>query len=161
MVLDGRANIGIGGPVIGEDPALERMAVGEVELVPVAAPSHALARMAAIAPGTSRKYRQLVLTDRSPLTEGRDFSVLSARTWRLADLGAKHALLIEGIGWGNMPRHAIADDLAGGRLVKLSIPEAPGMDYGFNALWRKDCKPGPARIWILNAIADRLQTECM
>jgi hypothetical protein len=28
--------------------------------------------------------------------------VVSRRTWRLADLGAKHALLREGIGWGNM-----------------------------------------------------------
>lgn len=161
LVLDGRANLGIGGPVIVEDPALERMAIGEVELVPVAAPSHALAQMASIVPGVSRKYRQLVLTDRSPLTEGRDFSVLSARTWRLADLGAKHALLLEGIGWGNMPRHAVADDLDAGRLVKLSIPEAPGMAYGFNALWRKDCQPGPARTWMLQAVTDRLKSKRM
>lgn len=161
LVLDGRANLGIGGPVIVEDPALERMAIGEVELVPVAAPSHALARMEPITPGASRKYRQLVLTDRSPLTQGRDFSVISARTWRLADLGAKHALLLEGIGWGNMPRHVIANDLADGRLIRLSIPEAPGMTYGFNALWRKDCPPGPARTWMLQAIADRLQSKRM
>jgi DNA-binding transcriptional LysR family regulator len=161
LVLDGRANLGIGGPVIVEDPALERMAIGEVELVPVAAPSHALARMEPITPGASRKYRQLVLTDRSPLTQGRDFSVISARTWRLADLGAKHALLLEGIGWGNMPRHVIANDLADGRLIRLSIPEAPGMAYGFNALWRKDCPPGPARTWMLQAIADRLQSKRM
>ncbi|MFC3174022.1 LysR family transcriptional regulator [Novosphingobium bradum] len=159
LVLEGRANLGIGGPVIVDDPALERMAIGAVELVPVAAPSHALARMARILPGTSRQYRQLVLTDRSPLTEGRDFSVLSARTWRLADLGAKHALLLDGIGWGNMPRHAVAEDLAAGRLVRLAIPEAPGIGYGFNALWRRDCPPGPARAWMLRAIADRLEAR--
>lgn len=157
LVLDGQANLGIGGPVIIEDPALERMAIGEVELVPVAAPSHALAQMVSILPGVSRQYRQLVLTDRSALTAGRDFSVLSTRTWRLADLGAKHALLLEGIGWGNMPRHAVADDLAAGRLVKLSIPEAPAMAYGLNALWRKDCLPGPARLWMLQAVTDRLK----
>ncbi|MEK6638174.1 MAG: LysR family transcriptional regulator [Pseudomonadota bacterium] len=161
LVLDGRANLGIGGPVIIEDPALERMAIGEVELVPVAAPSHALAQMASIVPGVSRKYRQLVLTDRSALTAGRDFSVLSARTWRLADLGAKHAFLLEGIGWGNMPHHAVANDLHAGRLIKLSIPEAPGMAYGFNALWRKDCQPGPARMWMLRAVTDRLKSKRM
>jgi DNA-binding transcriptional LysR family regulator len=157
LVLDERANLGIGGPVIVEDPALERMAIGAVELVPVAAPAHALARMESIEPGVSRQYRQLVLTDRSPLTEGRDFSVLSPRTWRLADLGAKHALLLEGIGWGNMPRHMVADDLAAGRLVKLAIPEAPSMAYGLNALWRKDCAPGPARQWMLQAVTERLK----
>ncbi len=156
LVLGGQAHLGVGGPVIIEDPALERVAIGAVELVPVAAPSHALARMTVIDPGTSRQYRQLVLTDRSPLTEGRDFSVLSARTWRLADLGAKHALLLEGIGWGNMPRHVVEDDLAKGRLVQLPVPEAPGLAYGLNALWRKDCPPGPARSWMLQALRDRI-----
>jgi hypothetical protein len=41
-----------------------------------------------IPPGATREHVQLVLSDRSPLTEGRDFSVTSTRTWRLADLGA-------------------------------------------------------------------------
>ena len=46
----------------------------------------------------ARDFVQLVLTDRSTLTEGRDFSVIGVRTWRLADLGSKHALLLAGIG---------------------------------------------------------------
>ena len=98
---------------------------------------------------------QLVLTDRSPLTEGREFSVLSARTWRLADLGAKHALLLEGIGWGNMPRHAVAEDLVAGRLIALRLPEAPRIDYRLHALWRKDSRPGPATTWMLDALIER------
>jgi hypothetical protein len=44
-------------------------------------------------PGEARRYRQLILTVRSPFTEGQDVGVLGAETWRLADLGAKHALL--------------------------------------------------------------------
>jgi len=125
LVLDQRADLGVAGPVIIDDPVLDRVRVGQVELLPVAAPGHALARMEAIPTGVARQHLQLVLTDRSPLTEGRDFSVLSPRTWRLADLGAKHALLLEGIGWGNMPLHLVADDLAAGRLVRLSLLEAP------------------------------------
>jgi len=107
--------------------------------------------MEAIPPGIARHHLQLVLTDRSPLTEGRDFSVLSPRTWRLADLGAKHALLLEGIGWGNMPNHAVTDDLAAGRLVQLTVPDAPGRSYRFNMVWRRDCPPGPARRWMEEA----------
>jgi DNA-binding transcriptional LysR family regulator len=156
LVLEQKAQLGIGGPVIVDHPALERVAVGEVGLVPVAAPSHPLAKMDRIAPGATRQHLQLVLTDRSPLTEGRDFSVASPRTWRLADLGAKHALLLEGIGWGGMPRHAVADDLEAGRLVELTMPEAPPVLYGLNALWRKDCPPGPATSWILDAFQDAL-----
>jgi DNA-binding transcriptional LysR family regulator len=156
LVLDQKAQLGIGGPVIVDHPELERVAVGEVGLVPVAAPSHPLAKLDRIAPGATRQHLQLVLTDRSPLTEGRDFSVASPRTWRLADLGAKHALLLEGIGWGGMPRHAVADDLKAGRLVELTMPEAPPVLYGLNALWRKDCPPGPATSWMLDAFQDAL-----
>ena len=91
-----------------------------------------------------------------PLTEGREFSVLSPLTWRLADLGAKHALLKEGIGWGNMPRHAVRDDLANGRLVELDLPEKPGAPYELSATWRRDARPGPATSWLIDALRERL-----
>lgn len=155
LVRDGRADLAIAGPDIVDLPELERMAVGHVELTPVAAPGHPLAQQSEIAPGETRQHLQLVLTDRSPLTEGREFSVLSPHTWRLADLGAKHALLLEGIGWGNMPRHTIAEDLRSGRLVELRIPEAPPARYPLHALWRKDSRPGPASSWLLDALMQR------
>ena len=157
LVLDGRADLAIAGPDILDHPELERTAVGHVELVPVAAPGHPLARRDRPVPGETRHHLQLVLTDRSPLTEGREFSVFSPRTWRLGDLGAKHALLIEGIGWGNMPRHAVAADLAAGRLCELHLPEAPPLQYALNALWRKDTRPGPAASWMLEALRIRCE----
>lgn len=143
LLLDGRASIGVAGPAIVELPGLSREVIGSVELVPVAAPGHPLAR-AGVLPGESARHLQLVLTDRSPLSEGREFSVVSPNTWRLADLGAKHDLLREGLGWGNMPRHAVEADLSTGRLVLLDLPERPGIDYRLHALWRSDCPPGPA-----------------
>jgi DNA-binding transcriptional LysR family regulator len=155
LVLDKRADLAIAGPDILDLPELERRAVGSVELLPVAAPGHPLAQLPQIAPGETRQHLQLVLTDRSPLTEGKEFSVLSARTWRLADLGAKHALLLEGIGWGNMPRHAVLEDLSASRLVALCLPEAPQIHYQLHALWRKDSRPGPATTWMLDALIER------
>lgn len=157
LVLDGKADLAIGGLDIVDHPGLERAVVGHVELVPVAAPGHPLAEAREIAPGETRQHLQLVLTDRSPLTEGREFSVLSPRTWRLADLGAKHALLLEGIGWGNMPRHAVRADLDAGRLVELRLPEAPPLFYALHALWRRDVRPGPASTWMLEALTLRCQ----
>lgn len=157
MVVDGRAELGIAGPELVAIPDLEREAIGEVELIPVAAPDHPLAQLAAIPPGEARKHRQLVLTDRSQLTQGRDFSVFAASTWRLGDLGARHALLREGIGWGNMPRHLVQTDIATGRLKRLALPEAPGLAYRFHAIWRRDCPIGPARNWVLDALRNRLK----
>lgn len=150
LVLERRADLGIAGPVILEHPQLQRQVLGAVELAPVAAPSHPLAQPGVHPPGATRKHLQLVLTDRSPLTEGRDFSVLSPRSWRLADLGAKHALLKEGIGWGNMPRHAVVEDLARGELVELNLSESPPVDYTLAAIWAKDRTLGPAGRWILS-----------
>lgn len=162
LVLEGQAGLGIAGPVITAHPELERQALGVVELIPVAAPSHPLAHPLAAgrpAPGESRKHLQLVLTDRSPFTTGQDFGVIGTRSWRMADLGAKHALLREGIGWGNMPRPAVAEDLAAGLLVELDLPERPGLDFALNALWRKDCPPGPACRWMIDALSAALGAE--
>ncbi|GGE00160.1 LysR family transcriptional regulator [Tsuneonella deserti] len=156
LVVDHRADLAVAGPDIVDLPELQRRALGSVMLAPVAAPGHPLARMKSIPPGEARRHLQLVLTDRSQLTEGKDFSVLSPRTWRLADLGAKHSLLLEGIGWGNMPRHLVASEIASGRLVRLDIPENPIVDYDLFALWRKDSSPGPATSWMLEALEKRL-----
>lgn len=154
-LIEGAADLAIGGPVIGDEPMLERQAVGEVDLIPVAAPSHPLAR-AGVAPGESRRHLQLVLTDRSRRTEGREFSVLSPLTWRLGDLGAKHSLLKEGLGWGNMPRGMVVGDLASGALVELDLPEKPGARYGLNAMWRRDTRLGPAASWLVDAFKEGL-----
>jgi DNA-binding transcriptional LysR family regulator len=156
LVADGRADLAIGGPVTADCPELERQVLGSVELIPVAAPSHPLARMAAIPPGDARKHLQLVLADRSPLTAGRDFSVVSLHTWRLADLGAKHVLLREGLGWGNMPRHLVDEDMDRGVLVRLPVPEGPRFDFQLSALWRRDRLPGPAACWMLAAFDEAL-----
>lgn len=159
LVMDGRATFAIGGPEMLELDELDREKVGSVALVPVAAPSHPLAQLDRVPAGEARKHLQLVLTDRSPLTSGRDFSVFSPRTWRLADLGAKHALLKEGIGWGSMPRHVVRDDLASGALVELALPEQPAIDYALVALWRRDTPPGPAATWVLDELP-RLFASC-
>jgi DNA-binding transcriptional LysR family regulator len=157
-LIDDEAQLAIGGPVIGDHSALERQVIGEIDLVPVAAPLHPLAR-AGIQPGESRQHLQLVLTDRSRLTQGQEFSVLSPATWRLGDLGTKHSLLVEGLGWGNMPRAMVAGDLAAGRLVELDLPEKPGAQYRLSALWRRDCRLGPAASWLIDAFREGLAPD--
>jgi DNA-binding transcriptional LysR family regulator len=91
------------------------------------------------------KQVQLVLTDRTALSDGRDFGVLSPLTWRLADLGAKHAFLKAGLGWGHMPLHMVKADLDIGALVQIrveGVPRAPAMPM--SVVFRKDAPPGPA-----------------
>lgn len=150
MVLDRTAVVGISGPLAAGVKGIDALSAGSVPMVPVAAPDHPLSLMERIAPGAGRDYVQLVLTDRSRFTEGSDFSVMSSRTWRLADLGAKHDLLREGIGWGNMPLPMIEGDLVSGTLVRLHMPDHVGGTYRFSGIWRCDTPPGPAATWLLD-----------
>lgn len=156
LLLDGQATLAIAGPDIVDHPLLERQLVGSVDLLPVAAPSHPLAGIESLTANELRKHMQLVLTDRSPLTDGKEFSVCSPYSWRLADLGAKHALLKEGLGWGYMPCHIVEPDIANGTLVPLDLPQKPSARYELNALWRKDTPPGPAASWILDEAGKKL-----
>jgi len=157
LVHSGVADIGISG-VDATLPGIERIKVGGVELIPVAAPSHPLAAGRA-QPGAARDFVQLVLTDRSTLTEGRDFSVIGVRTWRLADLGSKHALLLAGIGWGNMPEPMVHDDLAAGRLKRLDLPEWLGGFYALHAIHRTDTPPGPAAAWMIRHFSQQVASD--
>jgi DNA-binding transcriptional LysR family regulator len=153
-VVDGAADIGIALEFAAAASDLHTTPLGEVELVPVAAPSHPLARLKGrIAPEALRDHVQLVLTDRSELTRGKDFSVFSTRTWRLADLGARHEMLVAGLGWGSMPMHMVDDDLAAGRLVKLDIRGADGRTRlprpEVVLARRRDKVLGPAGEWLV------------
>ena len=67
------------------------------------------------------KHTQIVLTDKSELSGGCEFGVMSPATWRLGDLFAKHHFLLNGLGWGGMPLHAVRKDLEDGRLSVLPI----------------------------------------
>jgi len=153
-VMEGTAAFGISGPLELASDLLVRGPAGSVKLVPVAAPAHPLAlTQGRVSAASAREHIQLVLTDRSALTQGRDFGVVSVRTWRLADLGAKHALLVAGMGWGNMPKPIVNEDLKRGRLVELNI-EIPGEPvYPFHTVYRNDAPPGPAASWLMERLA--------
>jgi hypothetical protein len=87
------------------------------------------------------KQVQLALSNRTKLSEGREFAVFSPLTWRLADLGAKHAFLKAGLGWGHMTLHMVK---AVGVLVKIlveGVPRDPRMSM--KVVYREDA-PGPA-----------------
>lgn len=149
LVFDRVATLGVSGPLRATPEAFERIAVGEVELIPVAAPEHPLARMSPIPPGEARDHIQLVLSDRSLQTAGQDFGVVGLKTWRLADLSAKHALLLAGVGWGGMPRPMVDADVQAGRLAILAIPEWGAVRYPFHLIHRIDAPPGPAGRWLI------------
>jgi DNA-binding transcriptional LysR family regulator len=154
-VLDGRASFGVVGSLPTLPPGLIKERLFDVKLMMVAAASHPLASYRGIIPKEElARHVQLVLTDRSTLTEGRNIGVMSPSTWRLADLFAKHAFLVSGLGFGGMPLHTVARDIAEGRLAELSVEEAPpgGLPLPMFAVYREGEPPGPAGRWIIERL---------
>ncbi|MDR3518051.1 MAG: LysR family transcriptional regulator [Azospirillaceae bacterium] len=154
LVLDQTCMVGILGPVAVNLAGLDRFPAAPIKMVPVVAPSHPLAAGGGrVADEDIRDHVQLVLTDRSELTQGQMYNVFSTRNWRLADLGAKHAMALAGLGWGFLPLHLIDGDLAEGRLVRLhggilGRPETPTSLPMFFAR-RANVASGPAARWML------------
>ena len=145
-VLDRQCSIGVIGslPVLSDELQTEPLL--DLPFVTVVSPSQPLAARRGVILSTAlKKHVQLVLTDRSMLTQGRDFGVFSPSTWRLADLGAKLAFLRAGLGWGHMPLHMVQADLADGTLTKIRV-EGVARDFvmPMKAVFRKDAPPGPA-----------------
>ncbi len=160
LVIDRTANIGVAGPAVFGTDSLENRQIGAVKLVPVAAPSHPLGQYrGSTTLAAARKHIQLVLTDRSEMTKNQDFGVVAVRTWRLADLGSKHALLLAGVGWGSMPEPMVRDDIASGRLLQLDMDQWSSVAYPLRAVHRTDAPPGPAASWLIARLEAALAGE--
>ncbi|UCI09467.1 LysR family transcriptional regulator [Mesorhizobium sp. B1-1-8] len=148
LVVNGQADLGIGG-LLGEvDVHLVR--IGFMSMVPAAAADHPLALLPRpVAIEDVREHTQLVVTDQSERTRGRDYGVFAYRTWRLTDMRTKHILMREGLGWGGLPRWLIADDLASGRLVELDLEPYREERAPLYAMRRTDRSPKPVASWLI------------
>ncbi|HMJ15690.1 MAG TPA: LysR family transcriptional regulator [Polyangiaceae bacterium] len=153
-VLDGTATLGVVTPK-GLVAGLESHRLAPVRMLSVVAPNHPLASARGEIP--RRRFAdvvQVVLTERSEHgTE--DQAVLSHRTWRIADIHTKRALLRAGLGWGNLPEHLVRADLRRGTLVRIR-PEGWRDDEHTLRLWavhRADTPFGPAHRWLVANLA--------
>ena len=81
---------------------------------------------------------------------------MSPTTWRLADLFAKHHFILNGLGWGGMPLHAVREDLEEGRLAILQIEDVPpgGLVLPMSAVWQTKSPPGPAGRWFIERLKE-------
>jgi DNA-binding transcriptional LysR family regulator len=155
LVAIRESQIGIAGPMLEFPDIYQHQQLGYITMIPVAAPAHPLGQMKGIIPNeVAREHTQLVLTDRSQLTAGQDFGVLALRDWRLGDLGAKHMLLLSGLGWGSMPEEMVRDDIRQGRLVHLQLAHMVSGQYSLHMIHRTDSAPGPAGRWLMQHFVD-------
>ncbi|MCF6370141.1 LysR family transcriptional regulator [Rhizobium halophilum] len=159
MVSTGRAGIGLGGALPKPDDTIHAEKIGHSFMLPVAAADHPLARLERpLTLADVREETQLVVTDASGLTKGRDFNVLSFKTWRVSDIATKHQLIRGGLGWGGLPAPLVREDLQSGRLVALRLEAYEQGEYPLYALRKVSSPTGPAGSWLVEAFRRRLSS---
>lgn len=161
-VLEKRSAIGVMASYPLAVDGLHRFEVGRVPLVGVVAPAHPLA--AALRPPSPEElaqHVQIVLSD--PLMtpescENRDFGVLSKRVWRIADLSMRHRLLLDGLGWANMPLDRVREDIRTGRLVRIGTEERlpSGGRLRVNVVHRFDTSPRKTGETFIQALSNAM-----
>jgi DNA-binding transcriptional LysR family regulator len=160
-LLTGSHTLGI---IAGEHfrhPRIAVEALSSVQMVAVVGAGHPLARRpssdAALGTPELADHLQIVQSDPSTLTEGRDFAVLSPQTCRVSGQDTKHALILAGVGWGRLPLWLVERDLAEGRLLRLptdSLGRASQVATETYLAHRIDLPLGPAARALAAALRD-------
>ncbi len=104
---------------------LESIALTKTRLLTVAAPGF-LPDMTQFEIETMKQYVQVVVRDGSNLGHKLSYGVLdNGRHWVVSDHLTKKALIKAGLGWGKLQEHLIAEELAAGMLLPLTIGHYP------------------------------------
>jgi DNA-binding transcriptional LysR family regulator len=152
-LADGRADLAIG--AVGDPPAgggYRVRPLAELASVFVVAPHHPLADAAEPIPVAAiRAHRVVVAADSSRRLPPRTLGLGDSQdTLTVADLPAKVAAQLAGLGCGFVPAHFVADHVRAGRLVVKAVDEARPPQRA-QVAWRAE-RPGKALAWWLEAV---------
>ncbi len=130
-----------------------------IALIPVVAAGHPLARAnAPIGREALEPHVQLVLTDRTSMTQNTQAGVVSPHIWRFADLATRLEFLIAGFGWCNMPWHMVEGHIAAGRLKRLAIADHVPVELPIYVVHERGRALGRASRWLVGDLRERLKT---
>jgi DNA-binding transcriptional LysR family regulator len=133
------------------NPRFEYADLFTVRIIPVVAPGFLRFPISrAITPEQMRDYVQCVIRDTSRHSPPQDYFVIEgARSWTVSDQLMKRELILQGMGWGHMPRFLIDHDLRQKRLLDISGKHLRGGVAEIVAARRRDAAHGPvaSRLW--------------
>jgi DNA-binding transcriptional LysR family regulator len=155
-LLDGEADL-ILHHIDKTDPRLEFIDLFTVKIVPVVAPTFLKFPISkSITPEQMRDYAQCVIRDSARHSPPRDYYLVEgARSWTVGDQLMKRELILQGMGWGHMPRFLIEQDLREKRLLPIGGRHFPGADVELVAARLHDAPHGPVANRLWQFIADQ------
>lgn len=139
------------------DPRLEFVDLFTVNIVPVVAPNFLRFPISeSITPEQMRDYVQCVIRDSATHSAPRNyFLVEGARSWTVSDQLMKKELILQGMGWGHMPRFLVEQNLRDGSLLQISGRHFKGGQADLVAARRRDTPHGPIANRLWQFIADQ------
>jgi DNA-binding transcriptional LysR family regulator len=130
-----------------------------VAMWPVVAADHPLAALPQpLTREALEPHVQLVLTDRTPLTQNLSGGIVSRHIWRFADLTTRLDFLLAGFGWCNMPSHMVSGHVQAGRLKRLRIAHQEEIALPLYVVHERGRAPGRAGRWLIADLRERMKT---
>lgn len=133
------------------DPRIEWIDLGKVPFVPVVAPGLLPSPLPrAIRPERLRGFTQCVMRDSARHSPPSDhFVVEGAPQCTVADQAMKKEVILQGLGWGHLPRFLVEEELRSGALLSIAGRYLPGRTEELVAARRQDRPHGPvaSRLW--------------
>ena len=132
-----------------------------LEMVLVAAASHPLAKISRLTRDALSAYVDLVVKDSSPAfaRKPRESFLGTHHVVRFSDFHSTRVALRSGVGFGWLPLHLAADDLAAGTLVILDLPDGNRWTYSPQLITRREEPPGRAAALFIELLLAAHQTS--
>ncbi|KDN99531.1 LysR family transcriptional regulator [Pseudomonas donghuensis] len=134
--------------------ALERRAVGRIEMVTVCAVDHPLTGLQRVTRQDLARHRQLLITPQESGYPGGE--PISPQIWRADSFYAMAELLMRGLGWAWLPRHVVQYPTYQTQMVELASEWTPPA-LVVELVWRRDEPLGPAAQWLAERFAVHLR----
>jgi DNA-binding transcriptional LysR family regulator len=136
---------------------LEADFLTHIAMVPVVFAHHPLAlESGPLSREILEQHVQLVVTDRSSLTQNLKGGIYSTRIWRFAEFSTRLDYLLGGFGWCHMPWHMVREHISAGRLKQLEISQSEGLTMAVHVVRHKGTRLGPASRWLIDDLKQRL-----
>jgi DNA-binding transcriptional LysR family regulator len=158
-LLDGEADL-ILHHIDKADPRFEYKDLFGVRLIPVAAPSFLRFPISrSITPERMRDHVQCVIRDTARHSPPKDYYLVEgARTWTVSDQLMKRELILQGMGWGHMPKYLIEGDLLNKRLLDLTGKHLKGGQVDLVAARLRTAPHGPVAMRLWSYIHEQTQS---
>lgn len=152
-LLERRADLGLMFHHEHMPAALERQALGSVEMVTVCAVHHPLAQLASVNRQHLAQHRQLLITPQQSGYPGGE--PISPQIWRADSFYVMAEMLMRGLGWAWLPRHVVQYPAYQQQMVELASEWRPPA-LVVELAWRRDEPLGPAARWLAERFAVHL-----